>query len=217
MTDHKLSDEMRLVADIANAGGKLVAGLRSWVDRVADLEDNLDLICGERDLLLKEARQRSVVEDAPAGDDSRVIGYRAPYAGPPPICRETQEALQAGADASVHDQHQSTPPKQWSVLTTNGTEICALRNTDGIVWTVYQDGDITCSEESHLPIPVARYLLAVFDKWQAEQAEGLTHPVAAKPTECMANRDGECTHPGCPQVRDGEPKRSGRSCPRGDG
>lgn len=30
---------------------------------------------------------------------------------------------------------------------------------------------------------------------------------------CCANRDGECFQPGCPQLRDGEPKRSGRSCP----
>jgi hypothetical protein len=32
---------------------------------------------------------------------------------------------------------------------------------------------------------------------------------------CMATRDdGDCTWEGCPQLRDGEPKRSGRHCPR---
>jgi hypothetical protein len=32
-------------------------------------------------------------------------------------------------------------------------------------------------------------------------------------TRCAANRDGDCCHPDCPQVRDGEPKKSGRDCP----
>lgn len=30
---------------------------------------------------------------------------------------------------------------------------------------------------------------------------------------CKADADGECNHKGCPQVRDGEPEKSGRSCP----
>ncbi len=30
---------------------------------------------------------------------------------------------------------------------------------------------------------------------------------------CAADRDGDCTHPECPQLRDGEPTKSGRSCP----
>ena len=31
---------------------------------------------------------------------------------------------------------------------------------------------------------------------------------------CRANRDGDCSWNGCPQTRDGEPKKSGRHCPR---
>lgn len=31
---------------------------------------------------------------------------------------------------------------------------------------------------------------------------------------CRANRDGECSWSGCPQLRDGEPHKSGRHCPR---
>lgn len=32
--------------------------------------------------------------------------------------------------------------------------------------------------------------------------------------QCQAARsDGECSHPDCPQRRDGEPQRSGRTCP----
>jgi hypothetical protein len=36
---------------------------------------------------------------------------------------------------------------------------------------------------------------------------------------CASDRDGDCTHTQCPQLRDNEPKRSGRHCPldmRGD-
>lgn len=30
---------------------------------------------------------------------------------------------------------------------------------------------------------------------------------------CQAGLDGECYHPLCPQLRDGEPEKSGRFCP----
>lgn len=37
---------------------------------------------------------------------------------------------------------------------------------------------------------------------------------AAKPlTRCAAARDGDCTHPQCPQLRDNEPRATGRHCP----
>lgn len=32
-------------------------------------------------------------------------------------------------------------------------------------------------------------------------------------THCASNRDGDCFHKDCPQLRDNEPKASGRSCP----
>ena len=32
-------------------------------------------------------------------------------------------------------------------------------------------------------------------------------------TGCRSARDGECNWRGCPQLRDGEPKKSGRHCP----
>lgn len=38
-------------------------------------------------------------------------------------------------------------------------------------------------------------------------------------TSCAADDDGDCNHHECPQIRDGEPKRTGRHCPldrRGD-
>lgn len=30
---------------------------------------------------------------------------------------------------------------------------------------------------------------------------------------CRAGSDGDCDWPGCPQVRDGEPEKTGRPCP----
>lgn len=36
------------------------------------------------------------------------------------------------------------------------------------------------------------------------------------PRTCWADRDGECTHAGCPQLRDNEPAASGRHCPLDD-
>lgn len=32
-------------------------------------------------------------------------------------------------------------------------------------------------------------------------------------TRCKSDQDGHCVHALCPQLRDGEPKASGRSCP----
>lgn len=33
------------------------------------------------------------------------------------------------------------------------------------------------------------------------------------PVHCAAGRDGECGHAQCPQLRDNEPRTSGRHCP----
>lgn len=35
----------------------------------------------------------------------------------------------------------------------------------------------------------------------------------ARLTQCAAAWDGECAHMDCPQVRDGEPHKTGRACP----
>lgn len=50
-----------------------------------------------------------------------------------------------------------------------------------------------------------------------EAAHGIGTPSTASdegmPTRCQADRDGDCTHKSCHQLRDGEPRRSGRHCP----
>lgn len=39
-------------------------------------------------------------------------------------------------------------------------------------------------------------------------------PMVAPPlTRCAAGRDGECINHQCPQLRDGEPRSTGRHCP----
>lgn len=35
----------------------------------------------------------------------------------------------------------------------------------------------------------------------------------AELSRCHANRDGDCCHAECPQLRDGEPRATGRHCP----
>ena len=32
-------------------------------------------------------------------------------------------------------------------------------------------------------------------------------------SHCAANKEGDCSHPDCPQIRDGEPAKTGRNCP----
>lgn len=43
--------------------------------------------------------------------------------------------------------------------------------------------------------------------------EGHAARLATSPQVCWAGRDGECSHAGCPQLRDNEPTASGRHCP----
>lgn len=39
-------------------------------------------------------------------------------------------------------------------------------------------------------------------------------PLPVEYAGCHADRDGDCVWKECPQLRDGEPERSGRHCPR---
>lgn len=47
----------------------------------------------------------------------------------------------------------------------------------------------------------------------AAEIDRLLRMEATPLTRCAADDDGDCDHAQCPQVRDGKPKRSGRSCP----
>lgn len=54
------------------------------------------------------------------------------------------------------------------------------------------------------PAPLLDQFLA------AAKEAGVTHLAL---TRCAAGKDGDCTHWLCPQLRDGEPKATGRHCP----
>lgn len=56
-----------------------------------------------------------------------------------------------------------------------------------------QDDQINALQQQRSPAPYVEY----------RRADG-----------CQASMDGECGWPECPQLRDGEPERSGRHCPR---
>jgi hypothetical protein len=64
--------------------------------------------------------------------------------------------------------------------------------------------------------------------WRGFEVQTITHPhfgndpvevfairVQDRPLNgrCAANNDGDCDHRDCPQLRDGEPVKSGRHCP----
>lgn len=56
---------------------------------------------------------------------------------------------------------------------------------------------------------------AEYDRWTPEKRasvklEGTSN---LRLSRCAASSDGDCSHPKCPQLRDGEPARSGRHCP----
>jgi hypothetical protein len=53
-----------------------------------------------------------------------------------------------------------------------------------------------------------RYVAISKARAKAKRARPLTH--------CAADRDGDCSHRKCPQLRDKEPRATGRNCPLPD-
>lgn len=47
----------------------------------------------------------------------------------------------------------------------------------------------------------------------AQEVEHVCKPAVERPVRCHAARDGECQWELCPQLRDGEPTKTGRHCP----
>ncbi len=44
-------------------------------------------------------------------------------------------------------------------------------------------------------------------------SKDIPEPKPAALVRCASDNDGDCVHKECPQLRDGEPAKSGRSCP----
>jgi len=51
---------------------------------------------------------------------------------------------------------------------------------------------------------------------ERETAASQASPTAFFQTQCHAGKDGDCIWDECPQLRDGEPKKTGRHCPLDD-
>lgn len=51
------------------------------------------------------------------------------------------------------------------------------------------------------------------DERTTTAAQAATDAMDKPLTGCAADRDGDCSHPQCPQARDGEPHATGRHCP----
>lgn len=76
-------------------------------------------------------------------------------------------------------------------------------------------------EQAKLALVALEDTLAALPSANPDSGEdGSTKPMwfsnDGKPEEewvCQGSRDGDCVWPKCPQIRDGEPKRSGRHCP----
>lgn len=67
-----------------------------------------------------------------------------------------------------------------------------------------------CTREPGHDGPCAAHPVAVDP--QADKTDARAH-VALPLKGCAAGRDGDCTHSQCPQLRDNEPRASGRHCP----
>ncbi|AIB11819.1 hypothetical protein ABAZ39_07370 [Azospirillum argentinense] len=88
---------------------------------------------------------------------------------------------------------------------------------DSITNSEEPGGPVTISLTMRMPSPKWVTFQAV---WDALQVEVLPLPSAPAPmeafkplTHCAAGKDGDCIHPECPQLRDGEPAKSRRHCP----
>lgn len=51
------------------------------------------------------------------------------------------------------------------------------------------------------------------DGWRCTRGKHEGGPCAAVPERCHGARDGDCNWKKCPQLRDDEPKATGRHCP----
>jgi hypothetical protein len=80
-------------------------------------------------------------------------------------------------------------------------------------------GQYTVSEHLKLRTEIDTLLIMYDQLCERVRVSGLHENIVNDSREiksCAAGRDGECNHPQCPQKRDGEPKKTGRSCPLWD-
>lgn len=89
------------------------------------------------------------------------------------------------------------------VLKEEAEDIVASAASHGVV--------ITIAQVPLLPLAMGNYKSVVSVRSVKEEPVVV---VEHKPlTHCASGQDGDCIHPDCPQLRDGEPVKSGRHCP----
>jgi hypothetical protein len=99
---------------------------------------------------------------------------------------------------------QATPVPQ-AVLLELLREVAALKRHD--------PNGVRGFKRSTLTLNVPHELLARIDEVTKPVSAPLWHLERPLNGRCAADRDGECSHSQCPQLRDGEPVKSGRHCP----
>lgn len=73
-----------------------------------------------------------------------------------------------------------------------------------------QEGQWKAREWPKFPLRIVPIYQAMIS---AAPGHLLVNPAPAQLTGCAAGKDGDCAHSQCPQLRDGEPKATGRHCP----
>ncbi|WP_216675155.1 hypothetical protein [Paraburkholderia elongata] len=69
------------------------------------------------------------------------------------------------------------------------------------------------TQSAHVPKPGRKTRQEKINESREIVAARLQHLERPLNGRCAASNDGECSHSQCPQLRDGEPEKSGRHCP----
>ncbi len=123
---------------------------------------------------------------------------------------------------------------EWGVITDGGSFATDLRGTAWKLDAVLTDERVTQALEEGRPVywiedfgwrsgmwmiaetPIRAAGIIPIDTWMKGFLSTI-HLVGHEPLlnipSCHAAQDGECFWEGCPQIKDGEPKKSGRHCP----
>lgn len=96
-----------------------------------------------------------------------------------------------------------------------------LHGTLTLVSAMIADGYEPTDKQIEKAVTLTHNVIRKVDRWC--DAINRTPPVppvvlsTAKSERCHSHKDGDCTWPACPQLRDNEPAATGRHCPLDDG
>jgi hypothetical protein len=211
-------------ASVSGAVDELTKALRFYADPERYRGSNNRLVGEDHYTPSGEVYLRDVMRDG--GEIARAALSRA---------QATQPAQTKGMFEILHAEWDKTQPAQPAPAQEDSRDAarwryveksCYLKSTAGIDGPIvhhrldipadFETQDVGAAVDREIEIQ------ARSDRWMAEKAAALAQAGKEKPvawyekplTRCAASRgDGECFHTQCPQLRDGEPKKSGRHCP----